>query len=48
LEIGSNDESRQVEAKKGGFLHDLKTLSKNKSYLLLIGSWTFGLSALGM
>lgn len=48
LEIGSNDESGQVEAKKGGFLHDLKTLSKNKSYLLLIGSWTFGLSALGM
>ena len=40
-------EENGVESEKRGFLDDLKILSKNKTYILLIVSWTLGLTSLG-
>ncbi len=50
--VGKNDDDEvqdEIETKmeKRSFLDDLKILSKNRTYILLIASWTFGLTSLG-
>ena len=52
--VGKNDNDNDVvqdeietKMEKRSFLDDLKILSKNRTYILLIASWTFGLTSLG-